>query len=310
MDTIACPMCGQKEFSPVAARADGLKIVRCRQCSLAFINPRPDAEGIAAMYAKDYYRGDADKAIGYSAYRSSVASIHHNPPAGWTLLDSEVAMAGARTLDVGCAFGHLVYWMAKSGATATGIDLSDESVAWGQSKLKLDLRRCLLEELQEPDGSFDLVTMIDLIEHVTDLKSFMTRLAGLLKPGGKVLIQTPNFGTYRGGDRHTFLHFSLEHLLYFDPATLDGLMALYGLEPEKPTRVAFSVPLDADEYRQQCQIGPGRLHALVGRMPGGDIVRRVKWWLSPPSRPEFRFDPTGKQGAAIVGLYRKAPATI
>lgn len=121
-----CPLCKKPEFDYVATRLDKLNIVRCRECNLAYINPRPIAEDIAKMYKEDHYVGHEDTQIDYNNYSPSVVSIKCYPPYGWELLLEETLLANMRTLDIGCAFGWWLYWMAKEGAKATGIDLAPE----------------------------------------------------------------------------------------------------------------------------------------------------------------------------------------
>ena len=308
LEATDCPLCGDNRHSQVAVRADGLHIVRCQQCRLGFVNPRPTADAIAAMYRQGYYGGRPGKPIGYSYYRPSATAIRASPPYTWAFLADAGALEGARTLDVGCAFGHMVYWMQKSGARATGVDLSPGPVSWGRSKLGLDLRNCTLEELQEPDGSFDLITMVDLIEHLTDLRGFVSRLSSLLKPGGSVLIRTPNFGSFQiQGHRHTFLRFSLEHLLYFEADTLDKLMGRHGLRPAQPTRGLLMTPLDADEYLRYHQRGQGGVRRAIRWLPGIDLLRWVKYKLA-PAQHVYRFGDLGSEASHLIGVYRKPPA--
>lgn len=257
------------------------------------------------MYDESYYRGSCDKDIGYSEYSASTASIKCYPPYGWELLLEETALANVRTLDVGCAFGKWVYWMAKAGAKATGIDVSLEGVAWGRDNLGLDLRQTSLEKLEEPEKLFDVITMIDLIEHIADLEGFINRLVLLLKPGGLLFVQTPNFGTYQTwGDRCIHLRYSLEHLLYFEPETLDNTFAGHGLLPNRQTRVLVTIPCDVDSYSKLRKAGSSSLKGLLKRLPGIGIVRLIRSKLCRRNHI-YEYDDTGQKGATIIGCYRK-----
>lgn len=307
LETVDCPLCAGKEFGDVVRRADGLSIVRCGACGLAFLNPRPVAEEISRLYEHDYYDGETGRGVGYSAYSRSASVMKSYPPYMWNLLQQEAPIRpGWRTLDIGCAFGHMVYWMSKAGARATGIDLSSEGVTWGRKKLGLDLRQTTLEALEEPDGSFDLVTMIDLIEHVPDLSAFMARLKALLKPGGVAFVQTPNFESFQTwGQRHVFLRFSLEHLLYFEAATLSELFRRSGMVPVREPRVLLTIPCDAEAFAAQAQASRAEARSWRHRLPGVGLLRWIKARLAPPGRV-YRFDETRRRGACLVGVYRKA----
>lgn len=306
VERIPCPQCNATDFVHVATRVDGLDIVRCQKCKLAHINPRPKAERIAKMYEEGYYRGSHDKNIGYSDYSGSAASIKCYRPYGWELLLEKTPLSNMRTLDIGCAFGKWVYWMRKVGAKATGIDLSPEGVNFGREKLGLDLRQTALESLDEPEESFDVITMIDLIEHIVDLDSFMTRLASLLKPSGSVFVQTPNFGSYQTwGDRWRYLRFGLEHLLYFETETLDNLFAKYNMFPSGKTHVLVTIPCDSDSFSKLHKEARSGLRNFVRRLPGSDVIRLIRSKLCRFDRV-YEYDDTEREGATIIGYYRKA----
>jgi len=304
-ETVPCPQCGALQFAHLVARADGFNIVRCSRCELAYVNPRPRDDEIQALYARDYYDGCSDKDVGYVQYDRTPGLIRATPPFDWTLISRAVSLRGLRALDVGCAFGAMVYWMRQAGATATGVDLSAESTSWGKSQLGLDLRCCALEHLGESAGTFDLITMVDLIEHVPHLSVFLARVRDLLKPGGRVFVRTPNFACFAHyGDECAFLRFSLEHLLYFEPATLRRAFESAGFEVCDDVRV-----LDVTSQRTSDVLAARALRVpawrrALRRLPFADLLRLVRSRVVAVSQ-EYRFDATGKQGSMIVGWFRR-----
>lgn len=305
MEQVKCPVCNSAEFANIVTRADKLQIVRCKQCSLAYVNPRPVKEMIYKMYSQDYYKGQPGKQVGYSSYQSSSLAVRATAPYCWKFLTEKISVKNKRTLDIGCAFGSLTYWMQRAGARATGIDLSADGVDWGRKVLKLDLRRSSIEEMEEPAKSFDIITMVDLIEHVADLKSFMQKADYLLKPGGLVFVQTPNFSCYPTfGDRCSFLAISLEHLLYFEPDTLDALFNRYNMVPKWKTVCLKTIPCDIDEYMAQQRGQPNLLKRIIRRMPGINYINYFRLRLI-TGRYHYNIDETGKEGAAIFALYQK-----
>lgn len=307
LEDIPCPYCKSDNFSRVAARFDGLNIVCCQECNLVYLNPRPRPKEIAKMYESDYYGGKNEKDVGYSGYVRSIRNITSFPPYGWELLLNETTLYNMRTLDIGCAFGQWVYWMSKEGANATGIDISSEGIAWGHSKLGLDLRNETLESIDEPEGSFDVITMIDLIEHIVDLDRFMARLKLLLKPGGLVFVQTPNFGCYTTwGDKCRYLRYSLEHLLYFDTKTLDNLFAKYNMFPLHETCVLETIPCDIDSYAKARKANKSPLKNLVRRLPFFDLLYSVRHKMLNICNA-YNYDDTKQKGATIIGCYRNTP---
>jgi len=103
-------------------------------------------------------------------------------------------LAGKSALDVGCGAGLLAEPLARLGASVTAIDAASELIdaakahAAGQG-LQIDYRAAGVEEL---DSDYDLVTALEVIEHVADPQGFVASLAARLAPGGLLILSTPN----------------------------------------------------------------------------------------------------------------------
>jgi 2-polyprenyl-6-hydroxyphenyl methylase/3-demethylubiquinone-9 3-methyltransferase len=104
-------------------------------------------------------------------------------------------LTGKRALDVGCGAGLLCEPLARLGAAVTGIDAAPENVAVAQahaarSGLAIDYRATPVEALDQPP--FDLVTALEVVEHVADPALFLSSLGRLLREDGLLILSTPN----------------------------------------------------------------------------------------------------------------------
>ena len=104
-------------------------------------------------------------------------------------------LAGKTAIDIGCGAGLLAEPLARLGATVTGIDAAPENIGAARAHaaaMGLDIEYIAggIEDL--PGRRFDLVTSMEVIEHVTDPAAFVLALAAALEPGGLMILSTPN----------------------------------------------------------------------------------------------------------------------
>jgi 2-polyprenyl-6-hydroxyphenyl methylase / 3-demethylubiquinone-9 3-methyltransferase len=107
---------------------------------------------------------------------------------------SRTPLEGKMALDVGCGAGLLAEPVARLGATVTGIDAAPELIAVAREhaaamRLEIDYRA---GDVQELEGQFDLVTCMEVIEHVADPAAFLKAVAKRLAPVGLLVLSTPN----------------------------------------------------------------------------------------------------------------------
>ena len=171
-----------------------------------------------------------------------------------------LALAGLRILDVGCGAGILAEPLARMGAAVVGIDPSPEIVAAArlhaaESGLAIDYRAAAAEDLAAAGERFDVVTALEVVEHVTDVERFIAACASLVKPGGLMIVSTIN----RTMKAFLLAIVGAEYVLRWLPrgthtydklVTPDELAAAYraaGLSPAADTGIMY-VPF-VDEFR-------------------------------------------------------------
>ena len=124
--------------------------------------------------------------------------LHDLNPVRFAYVAERVALDGARALDVGCGGGLLSEALARAGADVTAIDLAPAVLDVArlhlhESGVKVDYREVAVEALAaDMPGAFDVVTCMEMLEHVPDPASVIRACATLLKPGGTLFLSTLN----------------------------------------------------------------------------------------------------------------------
>jgi 2-polyprenyl-3-methyl-5-hydroxy-6-metoxy-1,4-benzoquinol methylase len=136
-------------------------------------------------------------------------------------------------LDVGCSIGGFLSAANRAGWVEHGIDISPSVDVARQAGLRVERGR--LEEVDFPPAAFDVITMIDVIEHINHLDGLMKRIRTLLRPHGALLVVTPNLTSLNSRllrQRWTAIEPD-DHLVLFTPHTLARLFGQYGFSLKK-----------------------------------------------------------------------------
>ncbi len=179
-------------------------------------------------------------------------------------IDRHAPLAGKRVLDVGCGGGILTEAMAARGAKVTGIDLSEKALKvaalhLSESLLKINYQKTAAEEFAgEHPASFDIVTCMELLEHVPEPASMVAACAKTVKPGGQVFFSTLN----RNPKSYLFAVVGAEYLLgllpkgthdylrFIKPSELARWSRASGLRPDEMLGMNYN-PLT-----RQYRLGP------------------------------------------------------
>jgi 2-polyprenyl-3-methyl-5-hydroxy-6-metoxy-1,4-benzoquinol methylase len=169
--------------------AEKFSVARCRACAQVVTLPVP--ADLGKYYPPGYY-GDA-RGRRFPAVMEWLQEKLYAWRAGQVL--RRLQRKNARVLDVGCGHGHLLHAFQRNGCDVTGTEFSDGACRYAREVLKLPVRVGELRELNFPDGSFDVVVMWHVLEHVSDPRPTLAEVARILRPGGLFLVAVPNFGS-------------------------------------------------------------------------------------------------------------------
>jgi 2-polyprenyl-6-hydroxyphenyl methylase/3-demethylubiquinone-9 3-methyltransferase len=180
---------------------------------------------------------------------SDFKPLHDINPLRLDWIDGICQLAGKRVLDVGCGGGLLAEAMCERGATVTGIDLSDKALSVARLHLlesgrSVDYRKISAEELAAQAGSsYDVVTCMEMLEHVPDPASTIAACAALVRPGGNVFFSTIN----RNPKAYLLAIIGAEYVLQMLPRGTHDYARF--IKPSELARWARKVGLEAGELR-------------------------------------------------------------
>ncbi len=320
-----CPLCGRtgplvhERLRDRMGNAPGAwSLRRCpgEECGILWLDPVPLPEDLPLAY-REYFTHDAPPArppsavrrLALAARRGYHARFRGAPEVGlpgwqraagllpllYPVWRAELeframhldAVPGGRLLEVGCGNGDLLAGVRDLGWEVEGVDFDPGAVAAARRR-GLAVREGDLASCGFPAGTFDAVVMVHVIEHVPDPRATMAEARRVLKPGGRMVLVTPNPGS-RGHGCFGSAWSALEpprHLHLFPPATLGRLVAGAGFAVE---RLGTSVRGTHQIVTWSLSIArSGRFE--VTAVPGvGDRIRghlfTVATWLSLLFRP-------------------------
>lgn len=178
-----CPICACASCTPCFL-AGPHKMYRCAECRTAFVDPMPSAEYLADFYS-NYHIGTGDE----GNYVNEDKMIAHHAAQLARVMKFTNAKPG-RLLDLGCGKGFFLKECAARGIDCRGIELSNTAAEFARKELKLDVVQGLIRDRKAELGLYDTVTMWGVIEHLPDPVSVLKDAFDVLRPGGRIFVQT------------------------------------------------------------------------------------------------------------------------
>ena len=196
-------------------------IVQCQQCGLVYTDPRPDDHDIIETYQA------VEDPLYLEEREGRVLTFeHHLKP----LERATGPPNGRPLLDVGCYTGVFVEIAGRHGWEAWGVEPSHWAVEQGQAR-GLQIVQGTLETADLPETYFDVVTMWDVIEHVTDPLGIFQQAYHLLQPGGLVVVHTIDIDSLFARLMDAHWPWLMEmHIYYFSRRTLRAMLEKCGFQ--------------------------------------------------------------------------------
>jgi 2-polyprenyl-3-methyl-5-hydroxy-6-metoxy-1,4-benzoquinol methylase len=196
---------------------------RCQNCGLVFTWPLPEMKTVTARYNREWF------------IKEYLPSFEVDPDApSLEHLDERFARLfgvigklrqNNRMLDVGAGAGIFLWHARKNNWEPFGVEISEFGPAYAKQHFSLDITRGTLSDVDFPEGYFDVIVLQDVLEHVVDPEETFRTANRLLRVGGAIVLQTPNYaGLSRLLLRENWGAISpAEHLSLFSPRSLEAL---------------------------------------------------------------------------------------
>lgn len=232
-NSIACESCGSSRFSIIGERWDGSKIVRCQACALEFVDPLPSEEDLKRICEEDMLNHGAQDSLlqNYIAERKERSKSYNKLYASRLgLIEKKLGRRG-RLLDIGCAAGFFIKAAEARGWEVSGMDIIPEYIDFARRELQLkDVHLGALEGEKLPENSFDAVTLWDLIEHLRHPAETLREINRILRPGGLLVIWTPNAKNAVFQKANWYGYRIRLHLYFFSSRSLAALLGRSGFQ--------------------------------------------------------------------------------
>jgi SAM-dependent methyltransferase len=296
-----CALCGAVERTVHRAFRD-IPVVRCCQCGFLYSSRIMNAETMELYYRENF--GSQRHLQG------QIVNARTNAIALKRLLPLKEVHTW---LDVGTGYGFLLKWLSeKWSVKAVGVELSKQEADYAREELKLDVHSKLLSEADLPKAGFDVVSCFEVIEHISEPKSFVRELAEYVRPGGRLIVMTDNFestaaqklkGSFPKWIPHT-------HVSHFGPESLrECINSVPGIKLEKEASytpwdvvgrqcIAGFRPPVTDEEAYDVRT------ALSTEMQRDYKLYKLRYFLN-PLWTRFDLHDSFNKGALMYGVARK-----
>jgi len=230
LEPVNCALCGSTESDLIFSvpslrlRAQNLRfdLRRCHQCGLVLLSPRPTGEAMAALYQPQYYTAphrDFVRRLEELILRERVSFVRSHT-------------SGNRILDVGCGNGGLLHALSEAEYDVHGLEPYQDALAGVPEGLRSRIRCEPFEAASYPEGSFDIITLWHVLEHLARPVETLQSIRKFLKSDGTLILEVPNFASREARWLGPYWY-NLDapyHFWHFTPQTLQAAAQQAGFQ--------------------------------------------------------------------------------
>lgn len=196
------------------------QVVQCRTCGLRYVDPRLKID----LVVKGYSEGSDETFVSQARGREKTFERQ--------LKQIEKHITPGKILDIGTAGGSLLAAAQKRGWNVDGIEPNKWLCKWGKEQYGITIRPGILEDYKFKDNTFDVITLMDVLEHTGNPKLVLEECNRILKPGGVIAVNVPDIDSWlhRVMGRRWVFYLSV-HLYYFSHASIKKMLRHAGFTP-------------------------------------------------------------------------------
>jgi SAM-dependent methyltransferase len=268
MSSQPCIACGSLRFSFTASARPGVQFRHCLDCDTTYTYPPPTPSELDKQYSQIYYGPRNVKFV--SALEEMVQRVTR-----WRAgrIDKMIKHR-SRVLEIGCGRGLLLESLARLGHQCYGTERSGLAATRARGMLGVKIYTTPLEECGFQEGSFDLAILWHVLEHLEDPSQTFELLSQLLKAGGLLLLEVPNYSSIQSklAGKHWF-HLDTEHHLHH--FSREGLWRLLH-------RRGFQILKTSTFSAEQCPYGALQSFLNMTGLPREQLYRLLKREIAQP----------------------------
>jgi len=241
MEHVPCNLCGADDYTVIyeakydpeteqdlvekfKSSGDELlidQVVKCKRCGLIYTNPRLNQD----LIFKGYSMGEDPTFVSQAKGREITFARSLNY--------IEKHAKKGKILDIGTAGGTFLHVAKQRGWEVYGLEPNTWLCDWGKKHYGIDISHKSLFDQQYPDNFFDVVTLYDVLEHMGDPKRTLQECNRILKPGGILVVNYPDIGSWLSRlMRRRWIFLLSVHIYYFTRPTIKAMLAKTGFKVE------------------------------------------------------------------------------
>ena len=234
MESMQCNLCKSTKNENYLEK-DNWQIGRCKNCGLIFLNNIPSDNILESLYDDNFFKD------GQKSPKEGI-KLEYNP----TYLNAQKRLEDIRKygwekgmlLDIGCGTGIFIKAASKY-YNCIGLDISKDAIEFAVQSLGVEAISGSILDIDFKDQLFDIITMWDVIEHVSDPNEYMRAISRMIHPGGLLAITTGDIESimFKIQNKNWHLLIPPIHLFYFSPKTITFLLEKHGFKVIKISRI-------------------------------------------------------------------------